>query len=88
MLPDLEVSRHEPRAGLGRCSPQEKASRGWPASPPHGDTSTTSQFTSQETTRRVRVHGPLLLNNSELLRDAVMQGVGVALLPDFVVAEA
>ncbi len=52
-----------------------------------GEGASTWQFTSGEGTRRIRVRGPLLVNNSELLRDAVLQGVGIALLPDFVVAE-
>jgi DNA-binding transcriptional LysR family regulator len=52
-----------------------------------GEAASTWQFTAQKTTRRIRVRGPLLLNNSDLLRDAVMQGVGVALLPDFVVGD-
>lgn len=37
--------------------------------------------------RGVRVNGNLLVNSSESLRDAVRQGLGVALLPDFVVDE-
>lgn len=37
--------------------------------------------------RAVRVSGNLLVNSSESLRDAVRQGLGVALLPDFVVDE-
>jgi molybdate transport repressor ModE-like protein len=36
----------------------------------------------------VRVQGPLRANNSELLRDAVLSGLGIALIPDFSVAAA
>lgn len=52
-----------------------------------GEAAATWQFDGPEGLRRVRVQGPLLVNNSELLRDAVLQGLGIALLPDFVVAE-
>ena len=36
----------------------------------------------------VRVQGPLRANNSELLRDAVLSGLGIAQIPDFSVAAA
>ena len=36
----------------------------------------------------VRVQGPLRANNSEVLRDAVMSGLGIAQVPDFSVAAA
>jgi molybdate transport repressor ModE-like protein len=36
----------------------------------------------------VRVEGPLRANNSELLRDAVLSGLGIAQIPDFSVAAA
>lgn len=45
------------------------------------------QFKGEAGVRRVRVQGPLQVNNSELLREAVLQGLGVALLPSFLVAE-
>ncbi len=35
-----------------------------------------------------RGEGPLRANNSELLRDAVLSGVGIALVPDFSCAAA
>ncbi|HSV70391.1 MAG TPA: LysR family transcriptional regulator [Methylibium sp.] len=38
--------------------------------------------------RRVTVAGPLRANNSEVLRDAVLSGLGIALLPDFSAAAA
>jgi DNA-binding transcriptional LysR family regulator len=37
---------------------------------------------------RVTVTGPLRANNSEVLRDAVLSGLGIALLPDFSAAAA
>lgn len=37
---------------------------------------------------RVTVNGPLRANNSEVLRDAVLAGLGVGLLPDFSAASA
>ncbi|EHQ8971778.1 LysR family transcriptional regulator [Klebsiella pneumoniae] len=36
----------------------------------------------------VHVHGPFATNNSESLRDAVLSGLGIALLPDFSAREA
>ena len=36
----------------------------------------------------VKVHGPFATNNSESLRDAVLAGLGIALLPDFSAREA
>ncbi|MCR5864961.1 LysR family transcriptional regulator [Aquincola sp. J276] len=36
----------------------------------------------------VTVHGPFRANNSEVLRDAVIDGLGIALLPDFSAAAA
>ena len=36
----------------------------------------------------VAVQGPLRANNSELLRDAVLSGLGIAQIPDFSVAAA
>lgn len=37
---------------------------------------------------RVTVNGPLRANNSEVLRDAVLSGLGIGLLPDFSAAAA
>lgn len=34
------------------------------------------------------VHGPIVSNNGEVLRDAAMAGLGLALLPEFIVGEA
>lgn len=36
----------------------------------------------------VKVHGPFATNDSESLRDAVLAGLGIALLPDFSAREA
>ncbi|WP_261796412.1 LysR substrate-binding domain-containing protein, partial [Klebsiella pneumoniae] len=36
----------------------------------------------------VKVQGPFATNNSESLRDAVLAGLGIALLPDFSAREA
>lgn len=36
----------------------------------------------------INVQGPFATNNSESLRDAVLAGLGVALLPDFSAREA
>jgi DNA-binding transcriptional LysR family regulator len=52
-----------------------------------GEAASTWQFQGADGTRRIRVRGALLVNNSELLRDAVLGGPGIALLPDFVVAD-
>lgn len=38
--------------------------------------------------RKVPVHGPMCANNGELLRDAAIGGLGVVVLPDFIVAPA
>jgi DNA-binding transcriptional LysR family regulator len=52
-----------------------------------GDPSQLWRFDGPEGSRSVRVHGNYLVNNSELLRDAVLQRIGIAILPRFVVAE-
>lgn len=52
-----------------------------------GETGSVWCFDDGEGNRRVRVSGPLWVNNSEALRDAVLAGTGVALLPDFVVEQ-
>ena len=38
--------------------------------------------------RSVRVRGRFVANNGELMRDAAIAGIGIALLPEFLVAEA
>lgn len=44
-------------------------------------------FSSGDDSRRVRVHGSLRVNNSIVLREATLQGVGVGLLPVWLMAE-
>jgi len=45
-------------------------------------------FEVEGAVRSVEVHGPLRANNGEVLRDAAMAGIGIALLPEFIVAGA
>jgi DNA-binding transcriptional LysR family regulator len=45
-------------------------------------------FTRGEETFRVGVSGPLCANNGEVLADAALAGIGIALLPEFIVGEA
>ncbi len=53
-----------------------------------GEAGSTWRFTGPRGTKAAaRVDGNLLVNSSELLRDAALQGGGVALLPDFLVDE-
>lgn len=42
-------------------------------------------FTSGRRTRRIPVQGPLSSNNGEVLREAALAGLGIALLPTFIV---
>lgn len=44
-------------------------------------------FTVARRTRRVAVHGPLRSNNGEVLRDAALAGLGIVLLPTFLVGD-
>lgn len=44
-------------------------------------------FTSGSRTRRIAVRGPLSSNNGEALRDAALAGLGIALLPTFIVGD-
>lgn len=53
---------------------------------PAGDTLTGSHVQPQRVS--VNVRGPLHTNNSEVLRDAVLGGLGIAQLPDFSAAAA
>ncbi len=46
------------------------------------------EFVERDVPRRVTIHGPLVLNNSLAIRDAVLAGVGVSLLPSFYVEPA
>ncbi len=45
-------------------------------------------FRVGERTRKLPVSGPLRANNGEMLRDAAIAGLGVVVLPDFIVADA
>ncbi|RFU44594.1 LysR family transcriptional regulator [Paraburkholderia sp. DHOC27] len=78
------------------CSPQYLRRRGTPATPAalerhacllygHGGP-TTWEFVVDGVHKSVEVHGPLRANNGELIRDAAMAGLGIARLPDFIVA--
>ncbi|GAB2882556.1 LysR family transcriptional regulator [Paraburkholderia jirisanensis] len=46
------------------------------------------RFEVEGTVHSIEVHGPLRANNGEVLRDAAMAGIGIALLPEFIVADA
>ncbi|MEO7199771.1 MAG: LysR substrate-binding domain-containing protein [Dokdonella sp.] len=50
----------------------------------HGEWS----FRIAERTRKLPVSGPMRCNNGEMLRDAAIAGLGVIVLPDFIVAAA
>ena len=45
-------------------------------------------FSGQERTRKVSPSGPMRSNNGEMLRDAAIAGLGMVILPDFIVAAA
>jgi DNA-binding transcriptional LysR family regulator len=47
---------------------------------------TSWEFVLDGVTKAVEVHGPLRANNGELIRDAAIAGLGIARLPDFIVA--
>jgi DNA-binding transcriptional LysR family regulator len=83
---------------LACCSPQYLRRRGAPATPAdlarhaclaygHGGPASW-EFAVDGARRHVEVRGPLRSNNGELIRDAAMAGLGIALLPDFIVAAA
>lgn len=78
------------------CSPQYLRRRGTPAAPAdlerhacllygHGGPATW-EFVLDGTHKAVEVHGPLRANNGDLIRDAAIAGLGIARLPDFIVA--
>jgi DNA-binding transcriptional LysR family regulator len=46
------------------------------------------EFIVEGAHKSVEVHGPLRANNGELIRDAAVAGLGIARLPDFIVADA
>jgi DNA-binding transcriptional LysR family regulator len=80
------------------CSPQYARRRGTPAAPAdlerhacllygHGGPATW-EFVLDGVHKAFEVHGPLRANNGELIRDAAIAGLGIARLPDFIVAAA
>jgi DNA-binding transcriptional LysR family regulator len=80
------------------CSPQYLRRRGKPASPAdlqrhacllygHGGLANW-EFVVDGAHQAIEVHGPLRANNGELIRDASSAGLGIARLPDFIVAGA
>jgi DNA-binding transcriptional LysR family regulator len=80
------------------CSPVYRDTRRLPATPAdlvrhpcllYGEEARNGwRFEVEGAVRNIEVHGPLRANNGEVLRDAAMAGVGIALLPEFIVAGA
>jgi DNA-binding transcriptional LysR family regulator len=80
------------------CSPGYRRRRHEPASPaelenhaclPYGHEGRAAwTFLVDGATATVDVRGPLRANNGEVIRDAAIAGLGIALLPDFIVGDA
>ncbi|GAB7526472.1 LysR family transcriptional regulator [Paraburkholderia sp. 2C] len=80
------------------CSPLYRNTRRLPVTPAelarhpcllYGEEARTGwAFGIDGAVRHIEVHGPLRANNGELIRDAAMAGIGIALLPEFIVAGA
>jgi len=80
------------------CSPDYRRRRREPASPaelehhaclPYGHEGRAAwTFVVDGATTAYDVHGPLRANNGEVIRDAAIAGLGIALLPDFIVGGA
>jgi len=80
------------------CSPAYRRDRGVPATPsdllahvclPYGREGRAGwEFRVDGGRRTIDVQGPLLANNGEIVRDAAIAGLGIALLPQFIVGPA
>jgi len=80
------------------CSPGYAAARRRPATPAdikrhpcllYGQEARTGwEFLIDGVTRTFEVQGPLRANNGEVIRDGAIAGLGIALLPEFIVASA
>jgi DNA-binding transcriptional LysR family regulator len=80
------------------CSPGYRRARRPPATPAdlerhacllYGQEGRTGwEFEVEGTRRTFEVRGPLRTNNGEVIRDAAVAGIGIALLPEFIVATA
>lgn len=80
------------------CSPAYRRDHGVPSTPaeldahvclPYGREGRAGwEFHIDGARRTIDVHGPLLANNGEVLRDAAIAGLGIALLPQFIVGPA
>ncbi|CAB3769313.1 LysR family transcriptional regulator [Paraburkholderia solisilvae] len=80
------------------CSPVYRSTRRLPMTPAelaghpcllYGEEARTGwAFDIDGAVRQIEVHGPLRANNGEVIRDAAIAGIGVALLPEFIVAGA
>jgi len=72
------------------CSPGYAAARRRPATPADikRQARTGWEFLIDGVTRTFEVQGPLRANNGEVIRDGAIAGLGIALLPEFIVASA
>jgi DNA-binding transcriptional LysR family regulator len=80
------------------CSPGYRRRRGEPATPPdleahdcllYGhERPVMWEFVIGNARKTIEVDGRLHVNNGELVRDAAVAGLGIALLPEFIVADA
>jgi DNA-binding transcriptional LysR family regulator len=80
------------------CSPAYAAARRLPATPSdvkrhpcllYGQEGRTGwEFIVDDAVQTYEVHGPLRANNGEVIRDAAISGLGIALLPEFIVSSA